>query len=155
MDSNQLYQTIQTKLKVNYYFNKMDKDLKQDTITDTFMSIWTKILEGKLSNDINDLEDYIFIASRNNAQKSFNKKLNDRYIVYKDMLPEKEFIEEEDNLFEEIVKTIKDPIESKIFLLRSQGLNKKEIIKELEITDQSYSRRIRGLFYDIRKKFNK
>lgn len=162
----EIYQMIKDKMKVLPNFHKLQKETKEDIIQDTYLNIWEKVLDGTLIEDIDQMENYIFISCRNNVLKELRIKNRERYIEDTKNLPDRIYdtsIIEEKILFEErrefILSNINIPIDKEIYRMRLNNVKVKTISKELNIGEKkiesiinSNNRYLKNL---IKKKENK
>ena len=82
MDQYELMKRIKFLITKNTYFRQIKNVSDRETIiNDTFMNIWQKIDEGKLSDKLEDLDNYIFISTRNNCLCFLRSKQRERKLV--------------------------------------------------------------------------
>ena len=83
MNYKQLYKYIKS-LFHSYFRNKYkitDED-KEDIIQDVMIAIHTKIKEGKLSEDIEEIKNYIFITTKNHLTSRIDRAYYRKIVLY-------------------------------------------------------------------------
>lgn len=71
--SNQLYAEIKQLAPHIPAYHQLDQDNRISILTDTFLSIQKKMIDGKIPSDTyNNYKDYMFISLKNNIMKRHN-----------------------------------------------------------------------------------
>jgi DNA-directed RNA polymerase specialized sigma24 family protein len=137
METNELYKKLRYLITKNIYFSQIkNKEDRETIINNSFINIWTRINNGELSNEWDEIKGYCFISLKNNTLeyiRSSKKRINN--LEYIDEINSDIEIYEEDNDSVEIDKIkslIENPmvlnkIQSKIMLEKLNGLTHKQI----------------------------
>jgi len=143
MDQYQLMNRIKFLITKNNYFRQIKNVSDRETIiNDTFMNIWQKIDEGKLSDKLEDLDNYIFISTRNNCLCFLRSKQRERKLVDIDdtfnppsVNPHNDWErkDEIDHIFKFIDKLDMLHIDREILKLRKKGISVREISEMLDM----------------------
>lgn len=143
MNEIELLKKIEEDIKKNPYYHQIkNKHDREDIIHKTFLYIWKKIKNNQMSNDYDDLKDYIFISTRNNCLLYLRRVQRERSrYVYDDTYNEKYDTlneEEDDDAFiQDKIKMIKSlleyDIDKEVIDLRLGGYSFKEISEILNI----------------------
>jgi hypothetical protein len=139
MDANKLYQEtkhLATKINGFYQLPPFDRDI---AITNSFMAIWKKMEEGKVSStDYNDYKGYLFITIKTNINLYFrNIKLlkNANEINMVEGINYDICSEENDCIYnldlEDKIKSLKKK-EKMVLQMKIDGYTRQEIAEELD-----------------------
>ena len=142
MNDLQLLKKIKEDIKKNPYYHQIkNKHDKEDIVHKTFMYIWKKIKNNEISDDYDDIQDYIFISTRNNCLLYLRRIQRERSrYVYGDTYNDKYGTSNEvenDTFIQEKINYIKSlliyDIDKQIIDLRLEGYTFKEISDILNI----------------------
>lgn len=161
MNEIELLSKIKEGIKKNQYFYQIkDEHDRQTIINNTFLLINKNINNGKLSNDYDNLKDYIFISTRNNCLKYLRRKQIERTRYISDNTYCEKYdtpIEEEeytlvDYQIEKIKSLLELDIDKEIIRLRLEGYRFKEISEILNIDEVRIHNIMKTLLRYLRKK---
>ena len=142
MKEEELYEKIKELITKNQYYSQIKNKIDRESIlNDTYIYIWQKINENKLSNDWEEIKGYCFISCRNNCLNYLRQKQKERSILsIEDAIGTKYDSYEIEELDEDIIRKVKwvfntlpFDIDKKIMRMRLEGYQLKEIAQELDI----------------------
>jgi len=165
MRDTELLTNIKDLIKKNqYYYQIKNENDRLTVVHDTFIFIWTKLNNGELSKQWEDIMGYTFIACRNNCLSYLRKKQRLPKIL---SLDSEEFtvqLEQDDSeaeyqqILDKKIETIKGfldiDLDKRILNLRLKGHRLEEIADILNMDYKKVSAINRSIVRYLNKKFN-
>lgn len=130
--------------RFSYYFIK-NKEACREVVSDVFLSIWQS---RKKLNDIANIETYLFVTVRNEANHYLNRSKKHSYVPLEeipihlekevDESPDEELVSQEiDTLLTEIINELPERCRTIFLMAREEGLKPKEIAEILSINEST------------------
>jgi DNA-directed RNA polymerase specialized sigma24 family protein len=165
MRDTELLTNIKDLIKKNqYYYQIKNENDRLTVVHDTFIFIWTKLNNGELSKQWEDIMGYTFIACRNNCLSYLRKKQRQPKIL---SLDSEEFtvqLEQDDSeaeyqqILDKKIETIKGfldiDLDKRILNLRLKGHRLEEIADILNMDYDKVSYINRSIVRYLNKKMN-
>ncbi len=122
-----------------------DKDACREVVTDVFFSIWQS---RKHLKDVNNIETYLYIIVRNEANRYLSKRNNSSYIPIDELSvqikdhtgssPEDMLLNEEiEKLLTQVINELPEKCRIIFLMAREEGLKPKQIAEILSITEST------------------